>query len=96
MMGIPVDKLSEVMSHKEMLYHLDDLQQEPALFDMLNNLFAVLNKNILNCSMASKDQKLKVKASDFLLKIDGDSPPKKSKKELHEIARANKYKGLVI
>ena len=50
MMGCTVSELYGRMSQKELLHHLNDLESEPPLFEMLNNLFAVLNKNILNCS----------------------------------------------
>jgi hypothetical protein len=91
-MGVPVSKLSDIMTHSEMLFHLDDLEQELPINDLLNILFARLNKTMIDCSDATADSKKKFTIKDFMLDLEGKKVDKE--KNIMDIARANKYKRL--
>ena len=93
-MGVPVSKLIEQMDHKEMLYHLHDLEQDMPIRDYLNLLFAKQTKHNLDFSMLTEDSKRGFKLEDFMLKFkQGEDKPKMG---YREIARRNKYKGLIL
>ena len=93
-MGVSVTGLSEMMSEREILYHLDDLSKEPPMFDVLNELFARLNKNIVNCSDFPAEVKRRINKDDYKLKFD--ITKEKSKQDLIVFARKKKYEGMIL
>lgn len=89
-------ELSEKCTEREILYHLHDLESEPTAFELFNELFAILNKNILNCSQMPVDMKRSIKEDYYKLKLGADRKKQLTRKELNIKARKNKYEGLVL
>ena len=95
-MGVPVSRLSNIMSEREILYHLDDMRSEPGEFELFNELFSILNKNIVNCSDLPVETKRRIKETDFKLELEVGRKKKLSMKDIHIKARQKKYEGMVL